>query len=90
MDDYLVTDNVSDSAVAVNDSKDRVLLALEQLLGQCDDDDALPLRIPVPVSVCTAARVHVRAERAGRVRGLMYTYSTRDGRMYVSMDVWWT
>ena len=35
-----ITDTISDSAVAVNDSKDRVLSALEQLLGQCDDDDA--------------------------------------------------
>ena len=36
----MITDTISDSAVAVNDSKDRVLLALEQLLGQCDDNNA--------------------------------------------------
>lgn len=37
------TDTILASAVAVNDSKDRVLLAPEQLLAQCDDDDALAL-----------------------------------------------
>lgn len=34
------TDTISDSMFAVNDSKDRVLHALDQLLEQCDDDDA--------------------------------------------------
>lgn len=38
-----ITDTISDSAVVVNDSKDRVLLAPEQLLAQCDDDNALTL-----------------------------------------------
>jgi hypothetical protein len=33
------TDNISESAIAVNDSKAQVLLALEQLLEQCDEDD---------------------------------------------------
>lgn len=55
------TDNISGSAIAVNDSKAQVLLALEQLLEQCDEHDVPELVKQVKTKLarrCYALNAH--------------------------------
>lgn len=55
------TDNISESTIAVNDSKAQVLLAFEQLLEQCDEDDVPELVNQVKTKLarrCYALNAH--------------------------------